>query len=164
MKRSPELVTLTRREVCGGLAACIGAVIVTGCGGSDPGTAIDAPPPDSPGGGGMCVGTGTTDVGLPSTFTLNKPVYFSTGRFFVVRDSGGLYALTAICTHQGVTVTAESTDFYCTGHGATFSFNGDVLGGPTSTPLQHFSMCLLSNGHVGVITSMTVAKTTRLNA
>ena len=160
MRRTPKLVTFTRREVCGGLAACIGAIVVSGCGG-DSGTAPDASPDSN--GGGMCGATGT-DVGAPSTFTLNKPVYFASKNIFVVRDTGGLYALTARCTHQGVTVVAETTDFFCPGHGATFNFNGDVTQGPANAPLQHYAMCTLPNGHVGVDTSMTVAKTVRLNA
>lgn len=163
MRRAPKLVTLTRREVCGGLAACIGAIVVHGCGGDSGGTpTADAPPPDSPGGGGVCA-TGVTDVGTPSTFTLNKPVYFSSKNFFVVRDASGLYALTARCTHQGVTVVAQTSNFYCPGHGAKFDFDGNVTLGPANTPLQHFSMCMLANGNVAVDTSMPVAKTVRLN-
>jgi Rieske Fe-S protein len=91
-------------------------------------------------------------------------VYFASKNIFVVRDSGGLYALTARCTHQGVTVVAQTSDFFCPGHGATFNFNGDVTQGPANSPLQHYAMCTLPNGHVGVDTSMTVTKTVRLNA
>jgi Rieske Fe-S protein len=96
-------------------------------------------------------------------FMMNKPVYFSSKNFFVVRDASGLYALTARCTHQGVTVTAQTSQFFCSGHGATFNFNGDATGAPATAPLQHFAMCMLPNGNVGVDTSMSVAKTVRLN-
>jgi nitrite reductase/ring-hydroxylating ferredoxin subunit len=105
---------------------------------------------------------GAIDVGMPSSFSLNQPVYVASKNVFIVRDASGLYALTARCTHQGVTVDARTTEFYCTGHGATFNFNGDVTHGPATTPLQHYAMCMLSNGHVGVDTSMPVAKTVRL--
>ena len=165
MRRAPELVALTRREVCGGLAACIGAIVVSGCGGDGGGgsqTPDAAPAPDAPA-AGTCGTTGTTDVGAAATFTLNKPVYFASKNFFVVRDANGLYALTARCTHQGVTLVAKTSNFYCPGHGATFNFNGDVTLGPANTPLQHFAMCTLPNGNVGVNTAMTVAKTVRLN-
>ena len=156
-----KLAVLNRREVCGGLAACVGAIVVTGCGGSDSAT-VDAPP-DSTGSGAAC-GTSATDVGAPSTFTANKPVYFSTGNFFVVRDSGGLYALTARCTHEGATTVVQTSDFYCPRHGAMFNFNGDVTRGPAVSPLVHYAMCILANGHVGVTTAMSVPKTDRLNA
>ena len=162
MRRTPELVTFTRREVCGGLAVCVGAAVVAGCGGDSSGVTADAPP-DTGGSGGACA-TGAADVGAPTTFTTNKPVYFSTGNFFVVRDAGGLYALTARCTHEGATTVAQTSDFYCPRHGAMFDFNGTVTRGPAVTPLIHYAMCMLPNGHVGVNTTMTVAKTTRLSA
>jgi nitrite reductase/ring-hydroxylating ferredoxin subunit len=123
--------------------------------------------PDAGSGSGSaasCPATGATDVGAPATFALNKPKYFSSGNFFVMRDSGGLYALTARCTHSGVRVQDDSGDFYCPGHGATFSYNGDPLSGPVSTGLKHYEMCTLSNGNVGVVTSKTVTKTERLVA
>jgi nitrite reductase/ring-hydroxylating ferredoxin subunit len=161
MKRPPELVMITRREVCGGLAACLGAAAIAGCGGDSSGTAADAPMPDT--GGGACA-TGATDVGAPSTFTTGKPVYFSTGSFFVVRDAMGLYALTARCTHEGAITVAQTADFYCPRHGAMFDFNGTVTRGPATVALQHYAMCVLANGHIGVNTTMTVAQSVRLNA
>ena len=97
-RRSDALVTLTRREVCVGLAACLGAAIVGGCGDSGNNSPTDAPLDST--GSGSCSTSGT-DVGTPATFVANTPKYFSTGNFFVVRDANGLYALTARCTHQG---------------------------------------------------------------
>ncbi|MEO8840407.1 MAG: Rieske (2Fe-2S) protein [Kofleriaceae bacterium] len=94
-------------------------------------------------------------------FTLNTPVYIASGRFFVVRDSAGLFAVSARCTHQGVTVAISGTQYRCPAHGATFMFNGTVTGGPASSSLVHFSMCTLGNGHVGVSTT-TVPASTRL--
>jgi cytochrome b6-f complex iron-sulfur subunit len=91
-------------------------------------------------------------------------VYFSSGGFFVVRDSGGLYALTSKCTHQGATLEAETSDFYCPRHGAEFNLDGTVTKGPASTNLPHYAMCLLSSGHAAVDTSMTVSQSTRLDA
>jgi nitrite reductase/ring-hydroxylating ferredoxin subunit len=111
-----------------------------------------------------CPSTGVTDVGAPSTFTSGVATYFSSGKFFVVRDAGGLYALTARCTHEGATCVTQSTHFYCPRHGATFSINGDPTSGPVITGLVHYAMCTLANGHVGVILSQTVAKTDRLVA
>ena len=85
-------------------------------------------------GGMVCSGT-AADVGLPSAFTLNAPVYFSTGKFFVVRDAGGFYALTAACTHEGAVCTVSGTRFRCPRHGALFTFVGGVVSGPVSQPL-----------------------------
>ena len=163
MKRSEGLVTLSRREVCTGLAGCLGIAIVASCGG-DSGAPVDAPADSKGSGSGGACGTGATDVGAPSTFMMNKPVYFSSVRVFVVRDAGGLYALTARCTHEGTTTVIQTNDFYCPNHGAMFDFTGAVTRGPAITPLQHYAMCILPNGNVGVNTSMPVDKTVRLSA
>lgn len=193
MKRSEGLtVVSSRRHFCGGVASCLGIAFVAAACADDDTTLIQTgglngpdgeqnkgsgsgsnPPldagvtqPDAGSGssGATCPATGATDVGAPSTFTLNKPKYFSSGNYFVVRDSGGLYALTARCTHDGVTISAETSDFYCPAHGATFNFNGTVTQGPAFSPLVHYAMCTLSNGNVGVIKSQTVAQSQRLVA
>jgi len=188
MKRADGLVTISRRHICSGIAGCFGAAALASCidgsssviqtgplggpegsnhEGVDGGTRLDSGSSGgSDGGSNMatCPTTGATDVGAPSTFQTDKPVYFSSGNFFVVRDSGGLYALTARCTHEGATITAHTSDFYCPRHGATFDFDGNVTGGPVFTGLVHYAMCTMSNGHVGVVTSMTVSQSQRLNA
>lgn len=189
MRRAEGLAVLSRREVCTALASCVGLAFVASCTDGDLGavqtgglngadgteTGIDAgsgsavhhdagvPPGDS-GPMATCPSTGVTDVGTPGTFASNSPVYFSTGKFFVVRDSNGLYALTARCTHEGATTVVQSGDFYCPRHGAQFTFNGAVIGGPVVTGLVHYAMCTLANGHVGVITSQTVSSSQRLMA
>jgi cytochrome b6-f complex iron-sulfur subunit len=158
-----KLVTLTRRQFCGSLAGCVGIASIAACGGSS-GSTIDAPPPPIDGTTmGTCPTTGATDVGAATTFMTGKPVYFSQGNFFVVRDAGGLYALTARCTHQGGTVQVSGTQFRCPLHGATFTFDGTVTNGPASQPLVHYAMCMTASGNVGVQTSMTVASNVRLN-
>ena len=171
MKRVDGLYDLSRRQFCAVAgAAGIGAVLVA-CG-SDDSSSIDGSVAgaDAPA-GGACT-TGATDVGAPGAFALNAPVFVSSGKFFVVRDSGGLYALTALCTHEGAATcigtssacSSTGTQLFCPRHGAVFKFDGTVVRGPASTPLGHFAMCLLPNGHVGVTTSMRVAATTRLVA
>jgi nitrite reductase/ring-hydroxylating ferredoxin subunit len=191
MRRSDGLNVVSRRHFCGGMATCLGIALVhnactdgdgssivdtgaldgpDGSHGSGSGSGSHNPPPDAAmggsdsGTGGSCPSSGVTDVGAPSTFTLNKPVYFSSGNFFVVRDSGGLYALTARCTHQGVTVQVSGSEFYCPAHGATFDFDGNVTGSPAFTNLVHYEMCTMSSGHVGVVKSTTVAQSQRLVA
>ena len=164
MKRADALVTISRRQFCGSIAGCIGIATLASCGGSSSPSGPDAMQPPIDGTAmGTCPATGATDVGAASTFTANRPVYFQAGNFFVVRDAMGLYALTARCTHQGVTVSVSGSQFRCPAHGATFSFTGAVTSGPASQPLVHYAMCTTANGHVGVQTSMTVAATVRLN-
>ena len=155
---------ISRRQFCGSLAGCAGVAAIAACGaGGGSGTTVDAMLPPSDGvTNGTCPTTGATDVGAASTFMTGKPVYFSQGNFFVVRDAGGLYALTARCPHQGFTTMVEGTNFVCPRHGSEFSFDGAVLTGPATAPLVHYAMCTLSNGNVGVLTSQTVAETVRL--
>ncbi|HTJ40923.1 MAG TPA: Rieske (2Fe-2S) protein [Kofleriaceae bacterium] len=116
--------------------------------------------PDA-GGGPTCSGT-ATDVGAASSFTTNSPKLFSTPRFYVVRDAGGLYAVSSRCTHEGAQNGVSSGKFLCPRHGAQFTFNGDIISGPVFTGLVHYAMCILSNGNVGVMTSQTVSQSTRL--
>ena len=160
MKRLDVLTTISRRQFCSGIAGCVGIAVVAGCGSSSDGPGIDAAAQS----GGVCPTTGAIDVGAPSAFLANMPVYFSTGFLFIVRDAGDLYALTARCPHQGFTTRVEGTDFVCPRHGSQFSFDGAVLTGPATQPLVHFAMCRLANGHVGVLTSQTVSDAERLDA
>jgi nitrite reductase/ring-hydroxylating ferredoxin subunit len=111
--------------------------------------------------GATCTGT-ATDVGAPSSYSSGSPKYFSSPRLFVVRDSGGLYALSSRCTHEGATLSTQSGHFYCPRHGAEFTYNGDVISGPVFTGLVHYAMCILSNGNAGVMTSQQVSQSTRL--
>lgn len=186
MRRAEGLVALSRRQFCGGVATCLGLTIAgcidgdtgvietgplngdqgsngSGSGSNHPDAGVITPTPDA-GPAATCPTTGATDVGTPSTFNSNAPVYVSGGNFFVVRDAGGLYAVSARCTHEGATCVIKTGQFYCPRHAAKFDFNGGVISGPVVTGLSHYAMCLLANGHVGVITSMKVAKTDRLAA
>ena len=158
MKRSEALTAISRRQFCSAIAGCVGLTVVAGCGGSSDGQGVDAPAES----GGVCPTTGALDVGMPSAFTLNMPVYFAMGFVFVVRDANGLYALTARCPHQGFTTMVEGNYIVCPRHGSEFSFDGALLTGPATQPLVHYAMCTLDNGHVGVLTSQLVSESQRL--
>ena len=182
MKRASGLIELSRRDFCAfaclGIAeaGCLdggtGAVQTGGLDGTgnqspDAGSGVlpgDAGVTNPDGGAASCSGT-YTDVGAVSVFTLNTPKYLSSIGMFVVKDASGFYALTSRCTHQGVTLQVSGgTKFHCNAHGADFTFNGAVIDGPTFTPLQHYAMCTLANGNLGVETTMKVAATVRLVA
>jgi len=48
-------------------------------------------------------------------------------------------ALTAICTHQGCTITGYSNQVYtCPCHGSQYSANGNVVRGPAAVALRRF--------------------------
>jgi nitrite reductase/ring-hydroxylating ferredoxin subunit len=118
--------------------------------------------PDANQGGPTCTTT-VTDCGAPPSSFTSTPKLISS-RFFVVRDSGGLYAVSAKCTHEGATLTNDGSEFYCPRHGATFTYSGNIISGPVFTGLVHYAMCITSGGNVGVNTSQTVSQSTRMNA
>jgi nitrite reductase/ring-hydroxylating ferredoxin subunit len=152
MKRADALVSLSRRQFCEGLASCIGVAAIAGC------TAGQ-----ESGAGGVCDDQ-TIDCGPPATFEAGTPVFFASGLFFVVRDASGLYAVSAICTHEGGTINVTGSDYTCPRHAAVFDFDGNVVAGPARLPLPHRAMCTLDNGNVGVNASVTVPQAQRLDA
>jgi cytochrome b6-f complex iron-sulfur subunit len=70
------------------------------------------------------------------------------------RDSAGLYALTATCTHMGCLVevqgSSQSPTLFCQCHGSGFDRNGGVSNGPANAPLVHFAVTLDASGNVTV--------------
>ncbi len=74
----------------------------------------------------------------------------------VGRDAGGVYAMTAICTHLGCdtsgpdgTVDADGT-IHCGCHGSAYNPDGSVLNGPAPNPLQHFKVTIADDGTITV--------------
>ncbi len=102
-------------------------------------------------------------VGPPSQLQAGAPTFVSAGTLYVVRDAGGLYALTAVCTHQGCTISAFSSGFACPCHGARFALDGTVTRGPARSSLVHYALCL-DNGTVVVDTTSIVGPAVRLDA
>jgi cytochrome b6-f complex iron-sulfur subunit len=55
-------------------------------------------------------------------------------------------ALSAICTHQGCTITGFTNRTYvCPCHGSQFNTNGQVVMGPATIPLQQFPTTFANN-------------------
>lgn len=132
----------------------IGAVTLVGCSSDDAnGVAADAGSETTCGGLGARVGA-VTDFSL-GTWTLK-------GGVIVAQDAGGLYAFSAICTHQGCTIgppTANGTTT-CPCHGSEFDGNGDVIIGPATAPLPHFAVHVCE-GNVFIDSKKTIDPTTR---
>src|SRR5207253_7587110 len=68
-------------------------------------------------------------------------VQSSAGNFLVSRTAPDTFAaLTAVCTHEGCTITGyESSTYTCPCHGSQFSTTGGVLRGPAGRSLQSFA-------------------------
>lgn len=65
----------------------------------------------------------------------------SLGSFLLARTGDTtVTALTAICTHEGCTVSNSSgSQFVCPCHGSTFNASGSVAKGPANRALQTFA-------------------------
>ncbi len=79
---------------------------------------------------------------------------------FIGRDAGGIYAMTAICTHLGCDITDEGGDINVDrkritcgepcGHGSVYDFQGAVLLDPATAPLKHWRTSVDDDGEITV--------------
>ena len=85
------------------------------------------------------------------------------------RDSGGIYAMTLVCTHEGCDIRTSQggsvtpTRIHCGCHGSEYNGQGAVLLPPSTRPLDHL---LVTNDGTGALTihgDMVVATGTRLS-
>jgi cytochrome b6-f complex iron-sulfur subunit len=139
---------LTRRDFCAG--ACRAAsglaagVAASACGGS----------PTGPSGSGApalavinaTVVNGTITLVIASGSPLSNVggaarVATSSVSVLVSRVSEVAFtALTAICTHEGCTITGfQNARYVCPCHGSRFTTSGTVASGPASQPLKSFA-------------------------
>jgi len=79
---------------------------------------------------------------VPSLATIGGVVLLvtSSSSVLVSRQSDTAFsAVTAICTHEGCTVDRfVGQSYVCSCHGSEFTFQGSVVHGPASRPLQSF--------------------------
>lgn len=96
----------------------------------------------------------------PSTFRAGRPEELQVGivdeRFkdafgvWLVRDEGGIYALSTTCTHLGCTPNWLSTEqkFKCPCHGSGFYKTGINFEGPAPRPLERYTVSLAEDGQI----------------
>ena len=81
------------------------------------------------------------------------------------RDDGGLYAMSAVCTHAGCVVGVITGDtgksLRCGCHGSTFDADGVVTMGPAMTALRHFEVDLADDGTITIRGDVPVAADAR---
>lgn len=102
---------------------------------------------------------------------------YSTQGVIVGRDAAGLFAFSAVCTHEGTEIGFQSTGpacapavagcsqsttavFVCPNHGARYDGNGVVTLGPATANLQHFGVTVAA-GAITVSPATAVAASTR---
>jgi nitrite reductase/ring-hydroxylating ferredoxin subunit len=170
---------MSRRQFCALSGASLLSLPLTGCSssggfggdGGDQPDFLSPLPPDmtlsSDIGQKACPpGSTMVDCGPSALVTLNHAKYFTDNNnyaLFVCRDAMGLFAMTAICTHQGCpTLFRSNQTFFCPCHGSRFDFVGNVLMGPAAAPLDHLALCIDGAGNMTVDYNTTVDPSTRL--
>lgn len=103
-------------------------------------------------------------VTLPESLAPGDP-WIAPGRPVVlVRDAGGVYAVSRVCTHLGCVVQPSPSGFDCPCHGSRFAADGAVLKGPAPKPLAWLSVESLGGGSYVVDEGTQVAPGTRVKA
>ncbi len=87
-------------------------------------------------------------LGRPEDFASGTRVYLDGPRLFVGRDTRGLYAVSAVCSHLGCIVRDGGEGFACPCHGSRFDARGAVIGGPAPRPLSYVALTVEPNGLV----------------
>ncbi|MCA9935573.1 MAG: Rieske 2Fe-2S domain-containing protein [Anaerolineales bacterium] len=102
----------------------------------------------------------TLDV--PEAYALGSATAVPGGHCWIVRDAGGVYAVTAVCTHLGCLVNEDEAGFACPCHGSRFRLDGGVTHGPAVRPLAHLAVSRTAEGLLRVDMTQQVAVTERL--
>ncbi|HEX9009844.1 MAG TPA: Rieske 2Fe-2S domain-containing protein [Holophagaceae bacterium] len=152
---------LDRRAFCA-CALAIAAAAAVGCGGGG-GTSTPAtpppPPPPSP------VTTSETRASMlaqpngtvrdyTTTTAGSCPLVAGAEQgYYLARDAGGIYALSASCLHLGGHLNPTQSGFGCPCHGSQYDANGTVTVGPApvGAVLQHYQVSESTPGGVLVI-------------
>jgi cytochrome b6-f complex iron-sulfur subunit len=102
----------------------------------------------------------------PTTFKAGDPGDYTEGsiRFnkekkaYVVGGSGGVYALSAVCTHLGCITRflSDQNVIACPCHGSRFDLEGNVVEGPAPRPLPWLQVVTDGSGLLVVDTSIVV--------
>jgi Rieske Fe-S protein len=134
----------TRREFCACCARSAALVALggaAGCGGGPTSPSGSSTPLASVSGtvSGRTISVSLA-AGALATVGALAITQTSIGNFLLARTGDGtVTALTAVCTHEGCTVSNFSgSQFVCPCHGSTFNTSGAVANGPANRALQQF--------------------------
>jgi Rieske Fe-S protein len=96
-------------------------------------------------------------IGPPGDYPVSPdPVRVPGQNLFIVHDSDGFWAVSAVCTHLGCIVAQAGRGFACPCHGSKFAATGKVVQGPAPSPLAWFELSLGPDGQMVVDTAKTV--------
>lgn len=133
---------VTRRSFCSSACRAGAAAVLLGLAGcaspTDPTRGLDSLSATVSGQTvSVAIGANSALADVGSVAEINT----SLGPFLLVRSGTDSFtALSAICTHQGCTVTGFSGgEFVCPCHGSRFTTTGEVAQGPAPTPLPSYA-------------------------
>jgi cytochrome b6-f complex iron-sulfur subunit len=102
----------------------------------------------------------------PTTFLAGGPSDYPEGtvrfnkeeRAYVIGGPGGVYALSAVCTHLGCITRflSDQNVIACPCHGSRFDLEGNVVEGPAPRPLPWLEVGLDPSGALLVDTALVV--------
>jgi cytochrome b6-f complex iron-sulfur subunit len=91
-------------------------------------------------------------AGFPEDYIIGEvnEKYKDEFRVWIVRDTEGFYALSAICTHLGCTPrwAPSENKFKCPCHGSGYHKDGVNFEGPTPRPLERLKITLADDGQI----------------
>jgi Rieske Fe-S protein len=150
MGRSPIVKMKTTRRV---FLVHLGvtAAAVSGCGDDAGGTAAEA--------------SGPVAAGNVSAVPVGYLAKVGEATVILGRDTGGLYAMSSICTHSQCNIASSGTittsGIGCSCHGSRFNTNGEVTQGPAARTLPHWKVDLATDGTITVQGGSAVDATVR---
>ena len=89
-------------------------------------------------------------VGFPDEFGLGVSIKYKDRAVWIVRDPGGFFALSTVCTHLGCTPNWLGEKFKCPCHGSGFFITGINFEGPAPRPLERHKIGLAPDGQIEI--------------
>lgn len=107
----------------------------------------------------------TGPVSASNVSALSVGTMITLSNIVVARDAGGVYAMSAVCTHAGCLLEdvsdTISAGLYCPCHGSAFDGDGAVTRGPARAALQHYAVTIAADGTITVDGSQPVSADVR---
>lgn len=154
----PSAAGVSRRSMLAVGAVGIPGIALIGCSQAKSPASGPAPATSSP--AGSSAATGSTSAAAPSSSSaasgkaLAKLSDIKVGEAISARGPDGgdiiitrptdntVAAYSAICTHEGCTVSPSASSLDCPCHGSVFDFKGAVVRGPARAPLEPVKVSL----------------------
>jgi cytochrome b6-f complex iron-sulfur subunit len=98
-------------------------------------------------------------AGSPSDYPDGTVRFNKEEKAYVIGCPGGVYALSAVCTHLGCITRflSDQNVIACPCHGSRFDLEGSVVEGPAPRPLPWLEVGIDPSGLLVVDTAITVA-------